>query len=104
MFCKNCGAPIAEKAAICVKCGVPNAALSQFDKSEKSRVAYILLGLFLGLIGIHNFYAGRFGAAIAQLLITLIIGWFIFPLFIIWLWVIIEVCAVTKDGNGKLLS
>ena len=68
--------------------------------TRKSRVTYILLALFLGGLGIHNFYAGRTGCGVGQLLITLFLCWLIFPIFIIWLWVIIEMCVVNKDGNG----
>ena len=37
----------------------------------KSRGVYIILGLFFGCLGIHNFYAGRNGVGVAQLLITI---------------------------------
>lgn len=104
MFCKNCGADIAEQATICVKCGVPNTPLAALDKSDKTRMAYILLGVFLGCLGIHNFYAGRSGVAIAQLLITLVTCWLVFPLFAVWVWVIVEICTVTKDGKGKTFA
>ncbi len=66
----------------------------------KQRIVYILLGLFLGYLGIHNFYAGYAGRAIAQLLITLLIGWLGVPLLAVWIWVIIEICTVTHDANG----
>lgn len=42
-------------------------------------MTYLLFGLFLGPLGIHNFYAGCVGRAILQLLITLLIGWLIIP-------------------------
>ncbi len=64
----------------------------------KSRLAYILLGLFLGGFGIHNFYAGYDGEGIAQLLITLLSCGFGGVIVVIW--VIIEICTVTKDVNG----
>ena len=66
----------------------------------KSRIVYIILAVFLGSLGVHNFYAGRVGAGIGQLLITLLIGWLVLPLLIVWLWVFIEICAVTRDGSG----
>lgn len=36
----------------------------------KSKVAAGLLGIFLGSFGVHNFYLGYTGKAVAQLLIT----------------------------------
>ena len=65
---------------------------------QKSRISYILLGVFLGGLGVHNFYAGYTGRAIAQLLITLL------SLFMLGLissiWARIEVCTVKQDGKG----
>lgn len=71
----------------------------------KSRGIYIILGLFLGgLLGVHNFYAGRFAPGIIQLLITLLTGWLILPLFLLAIWVILELCLVTKDGKGQAFA
>lgn len=67
----------------------------------KSRGVYIVLGLFFGGLGIHNFYAGRIGSGIAQLLIMIFTFWLIIPIFAIWLWVLIEVIAVDTDGQGR---
>ena len=36
--------------------------------STKSRATYIALGLFLGFLGIHNFYAGHTGRGVLGLL------------------------------------
>lgn len=67
-----------------------------------SRVVYILLGLFLGSLGIHNFVAKRTGVAVAQLLITLLS---LFTLaFISGIWALIDICTVTKDGEGRSFS
>jgi TM2 domain-containing membrane protein YozV len=68
--------------------------------TSKSRVAYILLGLFLGGLGIHNFYAGYTGKGVTQLLLTLLTGWLIIPLIVVLIWVIVEVCTVTQDASG----
>ena len=38
----------------------------------KSKMAAGLLGIFLGALGVHNFYLGYTGKAVAQLLITLL--------------------------------
>ena len=66
----------------------------------KSRITYVILGFLLGGLGIHNFYAGYTGRGLAQLLIMLFTCWLIVPIFMIWLWVIIELVMVTEDGNG----
>ena len=66
----------------------------------KSRAAYILLGLFLGGLGIHNFYAGYAGRGIAQLLLNLYLWWTIIVPIGITIWVIIEVITTDRDSNG----
>lgn len=45
----------------------------------KSKMAAGLLGIFLGAFGVHNFYLGYTGKAIAQLLLTLF-GWILIGL------------------------
>lgn len=94
MYCKNCGNPMDPNAAICVKCGcakgtgnsycpncgqptVPGAAACTScgvglapAGEQKSKLAAGLLGIFLGGLGIHNFYLGYTGKAIAQLLLS----------------------------------
>lgn len=67
----------------------------------KSRIAFILLGLFLGGFGIHNFYAGYTGKGIAQLLLNLFLFWtVIVPIGVI-IWIIAEVITVTRDAQGQ---
>ena len=67
----------------------------------KERTVYILLGIFLGWFGIHNFYAGYSGRGATQLLLTLLIGWWlVLPLLIITIWNIVEVCTTNKDAKG----
>lgn len=73
----------------------------------KSRLTYILLALFLGGLGVHNFYAGRNNIAIAQLLINLI-SWplilvFIgcMTVFIPGIWAIVDIIVVDRDGQGR---
>ncbi|WP_161794242.1 NINE protein [Demequina sediminicola] len=74
-----------------------------YGYSSKSRVAYVLLGLFLGGLGIHNFYAGRTTTAVCQLLLMILLGWTIIAAMAVTVWVIVEVIAVTRDGDGLLL-
>lgn len=65
----------------------------------KSRLIYILLAIFLGGLGIHNFYAGRMGSAVAQLLITLLSCGILSLITLIW--VIIDIITVRTDGEGR---
>jgi TM2 domain-containing membrane protein YozV len=69
-----------------------------YPAPPKSRMAFILLGIFLGCFGVHNFYAGYTGKAIAQLCIT-ILSVFILSL-VTAIWAIIEVITIDRDSNG----
>ena len=51
---------------------------------QKSRIAAGLLGIFLGLFGIHNFYLGRINLGLAQLLITVLSFGFLSGISAIW--------------------
>lgn len=97
MFCKECGKEIPDSAIVCMGCGVPT---SNKSTLSKSRLTYILLGIFLGSLGIHNFYAGYTGRAIAQLSISLLLGWLIIPIFAVIIWALIEICIIDKDATG----
>jgi TM2 domain-containing membrane protein YozV len=81
-------------------------------------MVYILLALFLGTFGVHNFYAGRIWTGVIQLafdvllivgstvvtIFTLGVGGFCFcSLCIVPMWNIIEIVLVKKDGHGKYL-
>lgn len=70
----------------------------------KNRLAYILLGLFLGHLGIHNFYAGRTGTAVTQLLLMLFLFWTVVVPVGIFVWVIVEICTVKKDARGYYMT
>lgn len=68
---------------------------------QKSRLSYILLGLFLGGLGVHNFYAGYSGKGVAQLLLTLFLFWTIVVPIGVWIWIIVEICTVDTDAFGN---
>lgn len=97
MFCKNCGKEVLPNAAICVGCGVkvgdgvnfcmncgnqiaPNATVCTTcgcatnnimpGTQRKSKMTAGLLGIFLGGFGVHNFYLGYTGKAIAQIVLS----------------------------------
>ena len=70
-YCPNCGAETVPGAAVCVKCGV---ALSKPVPAgeQNSKMAAGLLGIFLGGLGIHNFYLGNTGRGIIQIVVTFV--------------------------------
>ncbi len=68
--------------------------------SSKSRGVYIVLGLLLGCLGVHNFYAGYNGKGIAQLLISLTFVGLIVTAF----WALIEIITVNTDASGMPMS
>jgi TM2 domain-containing membrane protein YozV len=64
----------------------------------KTRVIFVLLGIFLGALGIHNFYAGYVKKGTIQLCVTLLTCFYAGLLS--WVWAIIEICMVNKDAEG----
>ena len=71
-------------------------------RQPKSRSTYIVLGIFLGALGVHNFYAGYTGRAVGQLCLSVLT---LFSLAIVsWIWAIVEICIVEKDSAGIQFS
>ena len=84
MFCKYCGKE--SETEVCEECQKThsedtikveatkveseNATASTTEK-PKSKIVAGLLGIFLGAIGVHNFYLGYTGKGIAQIFVTL---------------------------------
>lgn len=63
-FCSKCGTAIRNDDGYCSNCGYQL-------KKDKKRVTAGMLGLFLGPLGIHNFYLGDKKKGIMQIVITL---------------------------------
>lgn len=61
-----------------------------YARAPKSRVAAGLLALFLGGLGIHNFYLGFTSKGLTQLLVMLFAGWLILPAIAIGIWALVE--------------
>ena len=106
-FCRDCGAQIAREAEICPKCGIrqmpaPKSGTVAHNKiegaSDKSRMVALLLCIFLGGLGVHNFYAGN-----AKRGVLLILLWLTgFGALIIWLIDLTAILSGTfKDGDGN---
>lgn len=66
--------------------------------TRKSRVAYVLLAIFFGALGIHNFYAGYIKKAVIQCCITVLTCFW--GSLIVWIWAIVEACRVEQDEDG----
>jgi TM2 domain-containing membrane protein YozV len=122
--CPDCGKQVSTEAIACPGCGRPikapgarpgiSSAIGSSGQQHqptpvvvqtvKSRGVFIILGLLLGCLGIHNFYAGYNGKGAAQLIITLVLGWVIVGLVVTALWALIDVCTVTVDAHGNRMS
>jgi hypothetical protein len=93
---------------------------AMFNASNVSRLAYILSGLLpgmlLGIFGIHNLIAGYTSRGIVQLSLSAVLVWgmgciglFVGVTFCIsipvslglLIWVIVEVCTVQVDAQGR---
>lgn len=107
--CPSCGATIAhqvineqrqvpQQVAVPMPQHVENTAAQPLPAYQQSRVGYILLGFFLGEIGLHNFYVGYVGRGVAQLLITVLsLG---FLCWVSWIWALVEIIVVSKNAKG----
>lgn len=73
----------------------------------KSRLVAGLLGIFLGYLGIHNFYLGNKDKAMAQLLISVLSCFTLAVVSEIWGLIegILILCGnINVDGNGNSLK
>ena len=116
-FCQNCGKELNDGADICLNCGkIVEKGKAQTENNSsnnnntnsnaKSKMAAGILGILLGAFGVHNFYLGYTGKAVAQLLITLLSCFFLSPVSGIWGLVegILILCgSIDKDANGRKL-
>lgn len=106
-FCHNCGVQTMQGAAVCTNCGVAlgNAPINTVQ--GKSKLAAGLLGILLGSFGVHNFYLGNTGKAVAQLLITLLTcgaGSVVSGIWGLVEGIMILTGSINTDANGMPLS
>ena len=121
MFCKQCGKPIDDGEELCEDCKkvinnetttTPEPETKENTSSQnttanpnaKSKLAAALFGIFLGTFGVHNFYLGYNGKAIAQLLITILSCGAL--AFVSAIWGLIEgililTGSITADADGN---
>ncbi len=74
-FCQNCGNPVAPNADVCLSCGVAvkNTANGQY-LGGKDKITMALICFFLGGIGIHNFMMGETKKGIVKIVACLCFG------------------------------
>jgi TM2 domain-containing membrane protein YozV len=115
--CPSCGAPISaaetqKESVVCTQ-GLHHSSLEQSYSScieyvkapmvmPKNKWIYVLLGIFFGIFGVHNFYAGYIGRGITKLLITILSFGVLF--WISWIWSFIEIIVVRIDSRGVPFS
>ncbi|WP_300809459.1 NINE protein [uncultured Desulfovibrio sp.] len=95
IICPSCRNTVSSQARQCPHCGQP---FRNEQASRRSRLVALLFCLFLGYLGIHRFYVGKFGTGILQLLTLggLCIWTFIDCIFI--------ACGAFRDAEGKQLT
>lgn len=124
MFCKQCGKPIDDGQDLCEDCKKAESANTQgnaqtvntnvntgnttnnVNPQAKSKLAAGLLGIFLGSLGVHNFYLGYIGKAVAQLLISVLSCFMLSWASAIWgliEGILLLTGSISVDGNGNPL-
>lgn len=77
--------------------------LSAIGASQRTdRRTYTLLGFFFGYLGLHNLYANRMSVGIIQLCVTVLTCFLASPAT--WIWALVEICQVDRDGDGYLMN
>jgi TM2 domain-containing membrane protein YozV/RNA polymerase subunit RPABC4/transcription elongation factor Spt4 len=109
--CRHCARPVEPGATVCPNCGAvgpvrgyPGAASVVLAQAPKSRGVFIILGLFLGCLGVHSFYAGYYAKGAIQVAITIVLGWIIVGFVITAIWALIEIITVTADADGHRMA
>jgi len=107
-YCGNCGNQVQPGAAVCMACGYATTTGKTIaPPGAKSKMAAGLLGIFLGGLGVHNFYLGYTSKGVAQLLITLLSCGMLCEVSAIWGLIegIMILCGnINTDANGVPLS
>lgn len=74
-FCANCDKEMAANADVCINCGVAaKKSGAAGDLGGHDKIVIILLCLFLGYLGIHNFMMGETKKGVFKIIMSLICG------------------------------
>ena len=72
-FCANCGNALPENADVCMNCGVAVEKESDYLNGH-DKIVMILVCLFLGGLGIHNFMMGETKKGVFKIVMSLLCG------------------------------
>ena len=92
-YCSSCGNLIKLKAEVCPSCGV-------HQKKGADKTALALLAFFLGGLGAHKFYLGKYGQGIVYILFC----WTGIPGLIAFIEFIIYLCTPREEIAKKYAS
>ncbi len=128
--CPKCARQNSTDATFCADCGSKRPGVSvSVSGGSRSRLAYILLALFLGGLGVHNFYARRARRGAGQLVLGALaaLGWMgvigsatiwanpsnptgqfmLAPIalqLVLFVWVVVDIVTVRTTRTGDRLS
>jgi hypothetical protein len=110
--CPVCQREMSSLAQLCPHCGQPN----NDAPSQRSRFAYMLLGLLFGGSGIHNFYADQYNRGVGHIMLSVGVvfalqsslearSWLGVIVTILMsgvqmVWILSEIIFCEKDGRG----
>ena len=96
--CVSCRDVIPVETAVCPRCGTPQPAVLNVSTTDKRILPAFLLCFFLGVFGVHRFYAGKIGTGILELVTFGGLG--------IW-WLVDMILILTgsfTDGHGQKIT
>lgn len=73
-FCANCGKELPQGAAVCLNCGVAVKSTKEGDLAGQDKIVMILICLFLGGLGIHNFMMGETKKGVFKIIMSFCCG------------------------------
>ena len=84
-YCGNCGEQVQPQQAVCTNCGcVVNEAKRQAEAAQartndqiggQDKIVVLIVAIFIGTLGIHNFMMGETKKGVFKLVMSLVGGW-----------------------------